>query len=86
VTVGGHLPRLLQLLILGPLIARVAGKQLRIVALKPNKDLAHLNTLYETAGLRCVIDGTYPLHEVPKAVQRFGAAQHIGKVVIAVAP
>lgn len=85
VTVGGRLPRLLQLLALGPLIARTTGKQMRIVALKPNKDLAYVNDLFETRGLRFVIDGPYPLADVPQAVRRFGEAGHIGKIVITVA-
>lgn len=86
VTVGGHLPRLLQAALLGPLIARLTGKQLRIVNLKPNKDLAQVNALFEAHGLRCVIDGPYPLDQVPQAIRRFGDAGHIGKIVITVAP
>lgn len=86
VTVGGHLPRLLQILAAGPLIARLSGKQVRIVSLKPNKDLGYINHLFETEGLESVIDGPYPLSRVPQAVQRFGEARHVGKVVIGVAP
>ncbi len=85
VTVGGHLPRLLQAFCMGPLISKVSGKQVRIVALKPNKDLDYVNDLFETNGLECVIDGPYRLSDVPQAVQRFGEAKHVGKVVITVA-
>lgn len=86
VTVGGQVPRLLQVFSLGPLVSRLTGKQVRIVALKPNKDLGYINELFEKNGLELVIDGPYPLHDVPQAVRRFGEAQHIGKVVITVAP
>ncbi len=86
VTVGGHLPRLLQAFCMGPLISRFSGKHVRIVALKPNKDLGYVNDLFETNGLECVIDGPYQLSDVPQAVQRFGEAKHVGKVVITVAP
>ena len=86
VTVGGRLPRLLQAFCMGPLISRVSGKHVRIVALKPNKDLGYVNDLFETNGLECVIDGPYQLSDVPQAVQRFGEAKHVGKVVITVAP
>ena len=85
VTVGGCLPRLPQIFALGPLIARATGKQMRVVALKPNKDLAYINELFENHGLRSVIDGPNPLADVPRAVRRFGEAQHIGKIVITVA-
>ena len=30
------------------------------------------------------IDGVYELGDVPKAIQRFGDAQHTGKIVISV--
>lgn len=85
VTVGGHLPRLLQAAVYGPLVARVKGRRIRLVALKPNKDLGYVNEMFETHGIECVIDGPYPLREVPRAIGRFGAAEHVGKIVIKVA-
>ncbi|MGZ8517419.1 MAG: NAD(P)-dependent alcohol dehydrogenase, partial [Chitinophagaceae bacterium] len=45
VTVGGSLGRLLQCLLLGPWISMTRKKYFRIVALKPNKDLAYMNEL-----------------------------------------
>lgn len=57
---------------------------MRLVALKPNKDLQYIGELFETKGLQVVIDGPYPLHDVPLALQRFGEALHLGKVVIQV--
>jgi len=84
VTVGGHLPRLLQTACMGPLINRFSGKQVRIVALKTNKDLGYVNDLFETKGLEFAIDGPYSLSEVPQAIQRFGEAKHTGKIVITV--
>lgn len=86
VTVGGYLPRLLQAFCMGPLIARTTGKHVRVVGLKPNKDLSYVNDLFESRGLECVVDGPYPLSDVPQAVQRFGEARHVGKIVITVAP
>jgi NADPH:quinone reductase-like Zn-dependent oxidoreductase len=86
VTVGGRLPRLAQLFCLAPFVSRLAGKRLHIVALKPNSDLPYINDLFETKGLRSVIDGPYALSDVPRAIERFGEANHVGKVVITVAP
>jgi NADPH:quinone reductase-like Zn-dependent oxidoreductase len=82
VTVGGDVTRLLQTALASPLIAAVTRKRVRVVALKPNKDLAQLNQLFETTGLHCPIDGPYPLSEVPRALERFGKAEHVGKIVI----
>lgn len=84
VTVGGMVPRLLETLLLGPWFGKFSTKRVRIVALKPNKDLDYVNELFEAGKLKCVIDGPYPLKDVPRAVQYFGEAKHKGKVVISV--
>jgi NADPH:quinone reductase-like Zn-dependent oxidoreductase len=84
VTVGGPPSRLLQCLLSGPPISTFTDKRVRIVALKPNKGLAYVNKLFERGGLRALVDGPYPLREVPRALQHFGAAEHVGKVVISV--
>jgi NADPH:quinone reductase-like Zn-dependent oxidoreductase len=84
VTVGGDPLRLLQIFCLGSVIGKMTGKRLRIVALKPNEGLDHINRLFESHALKCVIDGPYALADVPKALARFGEAKHIGKIVITV--
>ena len=84
VTVGGDLPKLLQIFFFGSWIRRFTGKSLWVVGLKPNKDLDYVNDVFDQQGLTSVIDGPYPLAEVPRAVQRFGEAEHIGKIVITV--
>lgn len=85
-TVGGQLRRLLQTFVLGPPVARLTGKQTRVVALKTNKDLDLVSQMFSRGQLNCVIDGPYSLEDTPEAVRRFGEAKHIGKVVITVAP
>ena len=84
VTVGGSAGRLLQALMLGPIISKINKKQIQIVMLKPNKDLVYLNDLFETGKVRPVIDGPYKLEEVPEAFRLFGRGEHKGKVVITV--
>lgn len=84
-TVGGRVPRLVQIGLLGSLISRISGKGVHMVVIKPNKDLDYVNDLFTSKGLECLIDGPYPLSDVPQAIQRFGEAKHIGKVVITVA-
>ena len=81
-TVGGDLPRLLQALVLGPLMSRRYEKQMRIVMLKPNKDLAYMNELFEAGKLVPVIDGPYTLADLPEAFRRFGTGDHKGKIII----
>jgi hypothetical protein len=55
------LRRVLQAFVLSPLIAWPSGKRLRVVALKPNKDLAYMNELFAAGKLAPVIDRTYTL-------------------------
>lgn len=82
VTVGGSIPRLLQALVLRPLISRLYHKHVRIAMLKPNKDLAYMNELFEAGKLAPVIDGLYKLADLPEALRRFGAGDHKGKIIV----
>jgi len=84
VTVGGKLTRLLQLLVLKPWMAARYGKSFHLVGLKPNKDLAYINELFEAGKIKPVIDGPYTLERAPEAIQYFGEGRHQGKVVIGV--
>jgi NADPH:quinone reductase-like Zn-dependent oxidoreductase len=81
-TVGGEIHRLLAMLPLMPLLSRLSRKHLRIVVLKPNKDLAYVNALFEAGKLVPVIDGTYRLADIREALRRYGTGDHYGKVVI----
>ena len=84
-TVGGNTPRLLQALVLGPLISRLYNKHVRIVTLKPNKDLAYMNELFEAGKLLPVIEGPYKLADVPEAFRLFGTGDHKGKIIVTMA-
>jgi NADPH:quinone reductase-like Zn-dependent oxidoreductase len=86
VTVGGSMARLFQAVLLGPLISMVSKnkKKIRFVVLRPNKDLAYMNELFEAGKVKPVIDGPYRLSEVPEAFQYFGEGHHKGKIVITV--
>ena len=82
VTVGGSTTRLFQALLLGPLFSTISKKIIRIVFLKPNKDLAYMIELFEAGKIKPVIDGPYTLSEVPEAIRYFGEGNHKGKVII----
>jgi NADPH:quinone reductase-like Zn-dependent oxidoreductase len=84
VTVGGSAGRLLQALLLAPWISMIHKKNIRIVALKPNKDLAYMNGLFEAGKIKPVIEGPYKLDKVPEAFRLFGKGDHKGKVVITI--
>jgi NADPH:quinone reductase-like Zn-dependent oxidoreductase len=85
VTVGGSIPRLLQALFLSPVISRLSKKQVRLVGLRPNKDLAYMNRLFEAGKLLPVIDGQYKLADLPEALRHFGTGDHKGKIIVTMA-
>jgi NADPH:quinone reductase-like Zn-dependent oxidoreductase len=82
VTVGGSIARLLSGLFLIPWISLIRKKRVRIVALKPNKDLNYMNDLFNAGKIKPVIDGPYELENFLEAFRKFEKAEHIGKVVI----
>ncbi|HEY3349764.1 MAG TPA: NAD(P)-dependent alcohol dehydrogenase [Thermoanaerobaculia bacterium] len=84
VTVGGSMARLFQGLLLWPWIALTTNKKIRLLALKPNKDLVYMCELFEAGKVVPVIDGHYGLADVPEAFRYFGSGLHKGKIVITV--
>jgi NADPH:quinone reductase-like Zn-dependent oxidoreductase len=75
VTVGGDMLRLLN-------VALFSRGRAHVVALKPNKDLARINELFEAGRLRPVIDSTYALPATADAFRRFASGDHHGKIVV----
>jgi NADPH:quinone reductase-like Zn-dependent oxidoreductase len=68
-----------------PLLSRLVGQRLRMLASKPRQeDLQTLRELLEAGKLTPVIDRTYPLREVPEAIRRLEAGHTRGKLVITV--
>lgn len=82
VTVGGLTPRLLQVFALGRVPNLFGDKEISLLALKPNRDLALITELTEAGRLRPVLDGPYPFEDLPAAVRHFGSGEHRGKVVV----
>ena len=82
VTVGGSTGRLLQVALVGLALPPLSKKRLRVVALKPNKDLGYMTELIEAGSVRPVIDSLYPLNDLAAAMKRFGESKHRGKIVI----
>ena len=81
-TVGG-ISHLFQIAAAG-LLGRVAGKSVRLVMLKQNRELPYLNQLFDAGKFAPVIDGPYPFSEVREAFRHFGEGRHQGKVVVTI--
>ncbi|MCB0213768.1 MAG: NAD(P)-dependent alcohol dehydrogenase [Anaerolineae bacterium] len=83
--VGGSVGVLFQLLLLGPLIKKIAGKNVRLLAVPQNRqDLISITKLCEAGEVMPVIDKRYSLSEVPEALRYVSEGQAKGKIVITV--
>lgn len=82
--VGGPIRGLLKIALSGLRIWRSSKKKLSVIQLRPNRDLAYFNELFEGGKFKPVLDEVYNFTEtdVRKAFHHFGAAAHIGKIVI----
>ena len=82
---GGSVATILQILLLGAWIRATTGKEIRILAVRPNtEDVDYMKELIEAGKVTLVIDKTYPLSEVPEAIGYVGEGDARGKVVITV--
>ncbi len=82
ITVGGTMGRLLQIFFLGSLISIFSNKKLKVLSLKPNKNLDYITQLAENGKIKPLIDGPYGFEEIPKLIQYFGEGKHRGKIVV----
>lgn len=82
ITVGGTMNRLFQILLLGGLISMFSKKKLKVLNLKPNKNLAYITQLAENGKIKPLIEGPYGFEEIPKLIQYFGEGKHRGKIVV----
>jgi NADPH:quinone reductase-like Zn-dependent oxidoreductase len=82
---GGSKLRLLQALLLGPLLSRIGSKRMCVFIAKINKnDMVLLKDLLEAGDVVPVIDRRYPLSEAAEALRYLGEGHAQGKVVITV--
>lgn len=82
VTVGGHLGRLAQFALCGPFINLCFRKKLKMVMLKPNKDLPLFNQLFAEGELQPVIDGPFQLQDLREVFERYAQGRQLGKMVV----
>lgn len=82
VTVGGSFYRIIQIFLFGSIISLFSKKKLKILGLKPNKDIEHIIELYKHGKIKCIVDGPYSLEEAPVLINYFGEGKHKGKVVL----
>jgi NADPH:quinone reductase-like Zn-dependent oxidoreductase len=84
VLLGGSTSRICACLFLGPLITLAERKKMEFLWWKPfqKEDVTFLKGLIATGKIKPVIDRTYPLSEVRKALRYLQIGNAQGKVVI----
>jgi len=84
--IGGSMGGLLlKLLLLSPILSLFTNKKLGLMGYRPNrKDLDYLNQLFEEGKVVPIIDRSYPLPEVPAALQYLGDGHVKGKIIITI--
>jgi NADPH:quinone reductase-like Zn-dependent oxidoreductase len=81
--VGGSVPTLLQVLLVGPVIGRAGGKKIRLLAVRQGvQHLAPLVELCQRGKIATVIDRRYRLSQVPDALRYLGEGHAKGKIVV----
>ncbi|NOH01435.1 MAG: NAD(P)-dependent alcohol dehydrogenase [Chloroflexi bacterium] len=83
--VGGSAAVIFQILLLGPLFKRIAGKNMRMLVVPQNrKDLIAITELCVSGKIRPHIDRQFPFSQTPDAFRYVVEGQSKGKVVIVV--
>ena len=82
VTIGGKLVHLLSMAFLSKVIPFFSSKRIQILSLKPNEGLESIADLCRQNKIKCMIDGPYPLKDLPMLIQYFGEGRHKGKIVV----
>jgi NADPH:quinone reductase-like Zn-dependent oxidoreductase len=81
--VGGSVPTLLQVLVIGPMIGWTAGARIRLLAVRLGvQHITPMVELCQSGTITTVIDRRYRLTEVPEALRYHGEGHAKGKVVI----
>lgn len=85
VMIGGSTPTILKLMILGPLISRLNGrdgKRITIMGYKPNHGLDDMSTYFQEGKVVPVIDKVFPLEQTADAFRYFSEGKFKGKIVV----
>jgi NADPH:quinone reductase-like Zn-dependent oxidoreductase len=86
VMIGGTMPQIFQAMLLGPLLSKKGGKQIKGMGstVINQKDLVDMKDLIEARKVVPVIDRRYPFSETAEALRYLGGGHVRGKVVITV--
>ena len=84
VTVGGTLFRLLQTLLLSPIVKLFSKKRIKLLSLKTNKDLDYLSSLVDAGKISPIIGKICSFDNLREAIEEFGSGTHLGKIIVTI--
>jgi NADPH:quinone reductase-like Zn-dependent oxidoreductase len=84
VVTGGEMAQIFQPMLLGPWLSSGGRKMTNLSAKSNKEDLSLLKDLIEAGDVSPVIDKSFPLCELPEALQYYGKGRSRGKVVVTV--
>ncbi|GAB5465236.1 MAG: NADP-dependent oxidoreductase [Candidatus Kapaibacteriales bacterium] len=84
ITVGGSLPRLFACFINKHTFSRFTDKKIDVLAVKTNQDVDQVLRLIAQSNIKFNIELHKGLKSTSNAIQRFGNAEHYGKIVVEV--
>ena len=79
---GAKMAPLFRILLSSPWIKLTTGRTVTLVMVRPNRDLAYFNQLFEAGKFAPVIDGPYKFEDAASAFRRLVAGDHLGKIVM----
>jgi NADPH:quinone reductase-like Zn-dependent oxidoreductase len=81
---GGRLPTVFWILAAGQVASRVGDRHVTVPMWRPNDpgEVAELSRMLEAGAVVPVVDSVFSLDDLAGAFRRFGAQQHVGKIVI----
>lgn len=84
VSTGGKMKQIFQALLLGPFLSSKKGKRLASFLVKPNKDLDIIKEYIEGGKLTPIIDRTFKLEDISKAMEYYSKGKSNGRVVLTI--
>lgn len=83
--VGGLVRHMLPVALVGPVLGRVTGARVGVLAVKPNRaDLETVGRLVADGTITAAVDRVFTFEELPEAMRHLGEGRVKGKVVVGI--
>lgn len=82
ITTGGKMKQIFQALLLGPFLSSKKGKKFSSFLVKPNKDLDIIKDYIEEGKIIPIIDRTFNLNDISKAMEYYSRGHSKGRVIL----